>query len=213
MSGIFAVFTLDCVSFCEVSSHAANSKGRRLRFLGSHRRIVMSFYLILFAQTVFAISLTSLSLFHCCSPVSLLPISQEAKPHCGLRQRRSAFLLRGCGQSRYPYAENGLILSSEVVSTNVQGHGALVGFLVQHQVNVVLCGGIGAGAQAALAQAGIQLFGGISGSADAAAADYLAGRFVFGPNAHCNHHAHEAEHTCGSHSCHEDKGGCAGRFH
>ena len=56
----------------------------------------------------------------------------------------------------------GLILSSEVVSTNGQGHGALVGFLVQHQVNVVLCGGIGAGAQAALAQAGIQLFGGIS---------------------------------------------------
>ena len=68
-------------------------------------------------------------------------------------------------------AENGLILSSEVVSTNGQGHGALVGFLVQHQVNVVLCGGVGAGAQAALAQAGIQLFGGISGSADAAATD------------------------------------------
>lgn len=97
-------------------------------------------------------------------------------------------------------------MSSEVVSTNGQGHGALVGFLVQHQVNVVLCGGIGAGAQAALAQAGIQLFGGISGSADAAAADYLAGRLVFDPNAHCNHHAHEAEHACGSHSCHEDKG-------
>ena len=101
----------------------------------------------------------------------------------------------------------------EVVSTNGQGHGALVGFLVQHQVNVVLCGGIGAGAQAALAQAGIQLFGGISGSADAAAADYLAGRLVFDPNAHCNHHAHEAEHACGSHSCHEDKGGCAGSCH
>ena len=110
-------------------------------------------------------------------------------------------------------AENGLILSSEVVSTNGQGHGALVGFLTQHQVNVVLCGGVGAGAQAALAQAGIQLFGGISGSADAAAADYLAGRLVFDPNAHCNHHAHEAEHACGSHSCHENKGGCAGSCH
>ena len=46
---------------------------------------------------------------------------------------------------------------------------------------MVLCGGIGAGAQASLAQAGIQLFGGISGSADAAAADYLAGRLVFDP--------------------------------
>lgn len=53
MSGIFAVFTPDCVSFCEVSSHAANSKGRRLRFLGSHRRIVMLFYLILFAPDSF----------------------------------------------------------------------------------------------------------------------------------------------------------------
>ena len=59
--------------------------------------------------------------------------------------------------------ENGKILSSEIVSTNGQGHGALVGFLVQNGVNVVLCGGIGAGAQNALAQAGIQLFGGISG--------------------------------------------------
>ena len=55
--------------------------------------------------------------------------------------------------------ENGKILSSEIVSTNGQGHGALVGFLVQNGVNVVLCGGIGAGAQNALAQAGIQLFG------------------------------------------------------
>ncbi len=34
--------------------------------------------------------MTSLSLFHCSSSVSLLPISQEAKPHCGLRQRRSS---------------------------------------------------------------------------------------------------------------------------
>lgn len=57
--------------------------------------------------------------------------------------------------------ENGKILSSEIVSTNGQGHGALVGFLVQNGVKVVLCGGIGAGAQNALAQAGIQLFGGI----------------------------------------------------
>ena len=36
---VLPMFTPDCVSFCEVSSHAANSKGRRLRFWGSHRRI------------------------------------------------------------------------------------------------------------------------------------------------------------------------------
>lgn len=41
---------------------------------------------------------------------------------------------------------------------------------------------------------------------------WLVGLFLT-PNAHCNHHAHEAEHACGSHSCHEDKGGCAGSCH
>ena len=46
--------------------------------------------------------------------------------------------------------ENGQVTASEVVSTNGQGHGALVGFLVQHNANVVFCGGIGPGAQNAL---------------------------------------------------------------
>ena len=89
----------------------------------------------------------------------------------------------------------------EVVSTNGQGHGALVGFLAQHNANVVFCGGIGPGAQNALAQAGIQLFGGISGPADAAVADYLAGKLRFDPNAHCDHHDHGEGHHCGEHHC------------
>ena len=77
--------------------------------------------------------------------------------------------------------ENGQVTASEVVSTNGQGHGALVGFLAQHNANVVFCGGIGPGAQNALAQAGIQLFGGISGPADAAVVDYLAGKLRLTP--------------------------------
>ena len=43
--------------------------------------------------------------------------------------------------------ENGQVTASEVVSINGQGHGALVGFLAQHNANVVFCGGIGPGAQ------------------------------------------------------------------
>ena len=50
-------------------------------------------------------------------------------------------------------AEEGRITGAEVVSTDGQGHGALVGFLAQHNANVVFCGGIGPGAQNALAQA------------------------------------------------------------
>lgn len=36
-------------------------------------------------QTSSAISFTNFSFAHCSSSVNLLPISQEAKPHCGLR--------------------------------------------------------------------------------------------------------------------------------
>ena len=48
-------------------------------------------------------------------------------------------------------------------------------------------------------KAGIQLFGGLSGAADAAVADYLAGKLVFDPDIHCTHHDHDEGRTCGSH--------------
>lgn len=99
--------------------------------------------------------------------------------------------------------ENGAITSSKVVSTNGNGHGALAGVLNELQVDILICGGIGGGAQMALAQAGIQLFGGVSGSADDAVAAYLAGELVFNPNVQCNHHGehHHHEDGCGSHGC------------
>ena len=87
-------------------------------------------------------------------------------------------------QFKFYEAENGQLLRTEVIPTNGQGHGALAGFLVQHGADVLLCGGIGTGAQMPLMQAGIQLFGGLSGDADAAVADYLAGKLVFDPDIH-----------------------------
>lgn len=111
-------------------------------------------------------------------------------------------------QFKFYEVENGAVLHSEVVSTKGQGHGALVGFLVQNGANVVLCGGIGTGAQVALMQAGIQMFGGISGLADVAVSNYLSGRLVFDPDVHCTHHDHDE-----GHSCHEHKGGCSGSCH
>ena len=68
--------------------------------------------------------------------------------------------------------QDGKIVASEVVDTNGQGHGALAGVLNVLKVDVLICGGIGGGAQAALAEAGIQLFGGVSGDADEAVAAY-----------------------------------------
>ena len=102
---------------------------------------------------------------------------------------------------------DGKVVSAEVVDTNGSGHGALAGFLVAHGVDTLICGGIGGGAQNALAQAGIRLFGGVSGNADEAVNALLAGNLGYNPNVHCDHHVHEAghscrDHGCGSHSCH-----------
>ena len=98
--------------------------------------------------------------------------------------------------------ENGTIVSSEVVDTNGSGHGALAGVLSGLKADILICGGIGGGAQMALQQAGIALYGGCSGDADAAVADLLAGTLRFNPNVRCNHHDHHGEgHSCGEHHC------------
>ena len=96
---------------------------------------------------------------------------------------------------------DGKVVSAEVVDTNGSGHGALAGFLVAHGVDTLICGGIGGGAQNALAQAGIRLFGGVRGNADEAVNALLAGNLGYNPNVHCDHHDHEAGHSCGDHGC------------
>lgn len=99
--------------------------------------------------------------------------------------------------------KNGSIVRSTVVNTNGTGHGALAGFLAANGVDTLICGGIGGGARTALENAGIRLFGGASGSADAAVTALLAGSLAFNPDVKCSHHEHEhdAGHTCGEHGC------------
>lgn len=100
--------------------------------------------------------------------------------------------------------DDGKIVNSSVVSTNGSGHGALAGFLCGNKVNILICGGIGGGAQTALADVGIQLYGGVSGNADDAVNALLSGTLSFDENVKCSHHSHEhgdGNHTCGSHGC------------
>ena len=68
-----------------------------------------------------------------------------------------------------------------VVSTNGTGHSALAGFLQERGVQALICGGISGGAMAALHAAGIKVYGGVSGSADEAAAQLAAGTLVYDP--------------------------------
>ena len=104
----------------------------------------------------------------------------------------------------YDVAE-GKVIFSEVIDANGSGHGALAGVLTALNVDTLICGGIGGGAQAALATAGIKLYGGVTGLADLAVQSLLAGILDFNPNVKCDHHDHEHHHeeghTCGDHGC------------
>ena len=110
-------------------------------------------------------------------------------------------------------AEDGKIISSQVVDTMGQGHGALAGFLKEHHVTDLICGGIAGGARQALAEAGIHLYGGVAGDADQAAQALAEGKLTFDPDAECSHHG-EGHHGEGHGSCHGEghhgEGHCGG---
>ena len=97
--------------------------------------------------------------------------------------------------------EEGKIVNEQIVDTNGSGHGALAGFLQAVKADALICGGIGMGAQTALADAGIKLYGGVQGSADAAAEAFAEGMLEYDPNARCDHHGHHhgEGHDCGHH--------------
>ena len=97
---------------------------------------------------------------------------------------------------------DGKIINEQVVGTMGAGHGALAGFLKSVQADVLICGGIGGGAQMAVQEAGITLYGGNTGSADEAVQAFLAQKLVQNDNPTCDHHHEHGEgHTCASHGC------------
>lgn len=98
--------------------------------------------------------------------------------------------------------DNTEIVNSEIIETAGSGHGALAGFLMKHGADTLICGGIGGGAQTALAEAGIRLYGGVSGDVDTAVTELLSGKLNYNPDVQCSHHEHHGENnSCGSHSC------------
>ena len=112
--------------------------------------------------------------------------------------------------------EDNKVVSSEVIGSNGVGHGALAGLLADRAVDVLICGGIGGGAQQALSDAGVELVAGAEGDADQAVEAYLKGELI-STGANCDHHHHEDGHSCGDHGeghscgsggCGDSGGGC-----
>ncbi len=120
--------------------------------------------------------------------------------------------------------EDGNVQSSEIIGSEGSGHGALAGLLAGKDIDVLICGGIGGGAQAALEENGIELCAGASGNTDDAVEAYLKGELI-NTGVNCDHHGeghtcgdHEEEHGCGGchdeeescGGCHDEEGGCGG---
>lgn len=102
--------------------------------------------------------------------------------------------------------EDGKVVSAEVIGAGGAGHEALAGVLSGSSIDVLICGGMGAGAQMALAEEGIQVVSGAQGDADAAVESFLAGTLE-SAGVNCDHH-HEEGHSCGEGGCH-----CGGSCH
>ena len=94
--------------------------------------------------------------------------------------------------------ENGKITSMQIVHAGGAGHSALAGFLSEQSANVLICGGIGEGAQEALKEAGIKVISGAAGEVDAAVNAYLAGELE-SAGTNCDHHHEEGHSCCGQH--------------
>lgn len=100
---------------------------------------------------------------------------------------------------------DGKVNSSEVIDTNGTGHGALAGFLGCIGAEVLICGGIGGGAIAAMNDAGIKVYAGASGNADEAINAYVKGNLPQIGDSTCDHHGHgeHGENGCGHGGCHQ----------
>ena len=107
--------------------------------------------------------------------------------------------------------EDGKVVRSEIIGSNGSGHGALASLLNDRGIDVLICGGIGGGAQRALSERGIELCAGQSGNVDEAVEAYLRGELI-NTGANCDHH-HGADHDCGDHGCGDHDGGCHSDCH
>ncbi len=106
--------------------------------------------------------------------------------------------------------ENGEVVDSVVMNSNGIGHEALAGLLAENDIAVLICGGMGSGAKAALSEAGVTVFSGAEGDADEAVQAFLRGE-LNDAGVNCDHHDHEeAEGGCGGDCGSGCGGGCGG---
>ena len=99
--------------------------------------------------------------------------------------------------------EDGKVTHRMTIRPIGAGHEAMAGVLKKAGADMLICGGIGSGAQQALEAMGIRLCAGVRGSSDAAVEAFLRGTLNYTTASNCT--AHDGEGSCG-HDCGHDCG-------
>ena len=102
---------------------------------------------------------------------------------------------------------DGVVQQTELLDASGSGHEASANLLKANGVQVMICGGIGAGAKNALEAAQIEIFAGVQGGVEQALEQYAKGTLEKRPIVLCNHHGHGHAHGqeeghvchCGNH--------------
>ena len=79
-------------------------------------------------------------------------------------------------------AENGEILSSELIGTMAESAEDIVGLIGMMEADGVLCGDITDQSRELLNEEGILLYSGLYDNADEAVRDFISGYLIFGPD-------------------------------
>ncbi len=88
------------------------------------------------------------------------------------------------------------VISTELLDCGEYSHESLVTLLLKKNVEVLICGGIGPGAQNVLSRAGIELRAACTGDADEKVEQFLNGTLEYSTSASCHdHHHHDHDHS------------------
>ena len=86
-------------------------------------------------------------------------------------------------------------IESEIRGTEGRSHGGLTGVVTGFGVDILICGGIGGGAQKALVKEGVRVFAGCSGNADTAIEELMKNQLQFQEDYTCEDH-HDPDEVC-----------------
>jgi predicted Fe-Mo cluster-binding NifX family protein len=122
--------------------------------------------------------------------IAVATMQEEVSQHFGHCEKFMIFEIK----------DSAVVSVDEITNPTQHSHGQLPTMLMQHGVNIVIAGGIGAGAKVLLQKADITVYSGVNGNAKEAVNWFLSGKLV-DANTDCGHH-HGDDHDHGQHHGH-----------